>query len=302
MELVEAKKKLTTILDQKDGSGAFILSSPKNTGKREYIREVIESKLSTENLRGSNLLWISEENNKILIDKVRSIYDFLSKTSYNDMPRIVVVDPADSLNIQASNALLKILEDYSSNMYFFLLSHNPDSVLRTVRSRCVNIKMPRARGVLDQVDISDYDKAIYLYLSKNSEGLAVKLIEESALSFYEDILEVIEKFDSQIDMLYKFLDKNFAKDTAPKNWKIFVSLIHHLMDRVMKFHIGDVSDLIASEKRVVEKIANLRDIERWNNVFQSIRTMIVNTEVSSLSMYNVALLSFFKIRMKKDVE
>ena len=302
MELAEATKKITNILERKDGSGSFLLSSPKGSGKKQYITEVVGGKLHTENLRSSNLLWISEENNKILIDKVRSIYDFLSKTSYNDFPRIIVIDSADSLNIQASNALLKILEDYSPNTYFFLLCHNVEAVISTVRSRCINLKMPSMSSTLSNENITEMDKEKYLYLTNGSVGLATKFIESSALSFYEEILEIVEKFDSQIEMLYKFLDKNFAKDKAPKNWKTFVSLIHHLMDRIMKFHIGEVSNLIESERRVVEKVANLRDIERWHNVFHSMRRMLVNTEVSSLSMYNVALLSFFKIRMKKDVE
>lgn len=302
MELKQATDKLNRILDKQGSGGAFILSSPKGSGKKIFIRNIVESKLNTENLLSSNLLWVSEENNKILIDKVRSIYDFLSKTSYNDNARIVVIDPADALNIQSSNALLKILEDCNTNVYFFLLCNSIDSILRTVRSRCINIKMPQTQDALYDLEISEQEKELYLYISKGSKGLAKKMVELSAVDFYMEMLDVIEKFDSKISMLYKFLDKNFSKDTAEKNWGVFVNLFHHLMDRIVQLHLGRKNDLIEQEGRVIEKIAHLRDLERWDNVFSSIRIMMQDTKVCSLSMYNVALLSFFKIRMKKDVE
>ena len=50
--------------------------------------------------------------------------------------RVAVIDSMDELNREASNALLKMLEEPPSNTLFFLVSHAPGRLLPTIRSRC----------------------------------------------------------------------------------------------------------------------------------------------------------------------
>ena len=56
--------------------------------------------------------------------------------------RVVIVDPADEMNRNAANALLKTLEEPPPRALFLLLSHAPGGLLPTIRSRCRMLQMP----------------------------------------------------------------------------------------------------------------------------------------------------------------
>lgn len=72
----------------------------------------------------------------LTVDEVRRVGRFLSMTAHDGGYRIVIVDPADDMNANAANALLKNLEEPPANTLFFLMAHSPGRLLPTIRSRC----------------------------------------------------------------------------------------------------------------------------------------------------------------------
>lgn len=77
-----------------------------------------------------------KDNGTITVDAIRSIHAFCAQTSHSGQHRIIVISPADSMNISAANALLKILEEPPVQCLFFLIAHQIDSLLPTIKSRC----------------------------------------------------------------------------------------------------------------------------------------------------------------------
>ncbi|MEO1280253.1 MAG: DNA polymerase III subunit delta' [Pseudomonadota bacterium] len=72
----------------------------------------------------------------IPVDAVRSVKGFLSSRGEAQDWRVVIVDTADELNINAANALLKSLEEPPPRTVFLLISSEPGRLLNTIRSRC----------------------------------------------------------------------------------------------------------------------------------------------------------------------
>ena len=72
----------------------------------------------------------------ITVDEVRRVRSFLAHTSGGGASRIVIVDTADLLNVNAANALLKSLEEPPPHTFFLLLTASPGRLLPTIRSRC----------------------------------------------------------------------------------------------------------------------------------------------------------------------
>jgi DNA polymerase-3 subunit delta' len=72
----------------------------------------------------------------ILIDEVRRLRSFLGHTAGDGAWRVVIVDAADELNINAANALLKSLEEPPTRAMFLLIASEPSKLLPTIRSRC----------------------------------------------------------------------------------------------------------------------------------------------------------------------
>ncbi len=72
----------------------------------------------------------------IPVDEVRELRTFLGRTADEGAWRVVIVDSADELNLNASNALLKVLEEPPKRVLFLLVVAQPQRLLRTIRSRC----------------------------------------------------------------------------------------------------------------------------------------------------------------------
>ncbi|ESX95881.1 MULTISPECIES: DNA polymerase III subunit delta' [unclassified Mesorhizobium] len=77
----------------------------------------------------------------VTVDEIRKVNRFLSLTSHDGSYRVVIVDPADDMNTNAANALLKNLEEPPSRTLFILIVHAPGSLLPTIRSRCQMVRL-----------------------------------------------------------------------------------------------------------------------------------------------------------------
>jgi DNA polymerase-3 subunit delta' len=79
---------------------------------------------------------------EIKVDQVRELGDFLYVGSHRGRLRIALVQPAEDMNENAANALLKGLEEPPAGAVFILVSHRPAQLLPTIRSRCVAVPVP----------------------------------------------------------------------------------------------------------------------------------------------------------------
>jgi DNA polymerase-3 subunit delta' len=97
---------------------------------------------------------------EIKIDQVRSLDGFLNLWSHRGGQRVVLVHPAEEMNLNAANALLKGLEEPQAQARFILVSNRPARLLPTIRSRCVALPVAlpdaaaagywlKAQGALD---------------------------------------------------------------------------------------------------------------------------------------------------------
>lgn len=77
----------------------------------------------------------------IRIAQVRALADFLAIGGHRGGRKVVVIDPADALNVPAANALLKTLEEPAGSTVFLLVSGRPDALPATIRSRCVSVAL-----------------------------------------------------------------------------------------------------------------------------------------------------------------
>lgn len=79
---------------------------------------------------------------QIKIEAVRQILEPLMQSSVRGGRKVVLINPAESMNIQAANALLKVLEEPPQSVVFILVSHSRDRLLPTIKSRCRQLALP----------------------------------------------------------------------------------------------------------------------------------------------------------------
>lgn len=79
---------------------------------------------------------------QIRIDEVRSLIDWATRTSARGRGKVAVLHPAEALNAQSGNALLKTLEEPPVGTRLVLTTGDPALLLPTVRSRCQRLHLP----------------------------------------------------------------------------------------------------------------------------------------------------------------
>jgi DNA polymerase-3 subunit delta' len=102
----------------------------------------------------------------IRIDQIRELEGFVFVGSHRSGNRVVLVTEADAMNPAAANALLKILEEPPSSVYFILISTRSKSLLPTIRSRCrvVNVGAPDAAAAAEWLLGAGLEKQAKRYL------------------------------------------------------------------------------------------------------------------------------------------
>lgn len=93
----------------------------------------------------------------IKLDQVREAIDRTAYRPFEGKRRLVAVDGADALNVEAQNALLKTLEEPPPASVFVLITDRPDVLLPTVRSRCQRLRFgPLTPGDVANVLMQDH--------------------------------------------------------------------------------------------------------------------------------------------------
>ncbi len=153
---------------------------------------------------------VNADKKNIDINQIRGLISNLNKSSFNEKPRFILIDNLEFLNINSINALLKILEEPSTNVYFFLINNNK-KILSTLLSRCIDFK---------------------IYLSnKESLFIANKLFNEKLNEYInKDFLNYYSTPGNIYNLI--FLGLNNEIDLTNLNLKDFLKLV--IKDKIYK--------------------------------------------------------------------
>jgi len=140
---------------------ALLLAGEQHTGKSQLAMALARYLLCSEVRAGTNcgacaacersaagvhgdFRWVQPEGDSrvIKVDQVRALVEFLNQTAGFGARKVVVLAPADAMNVNAFNALLKSLEEPSSDTFLILVSDRLYQVPATIRSRCQLWRIP----------------------------------------------------------------------------------------------------------------------------------------------------------------
>jgi DNA polymerase-3 subunit delta' len=149
-----------------------------------------------------DVLWLAEErvmakagrwepkggrtpSRDIVVDQIRDLTDHrLSLRRFEGRRRMVVVDPADAMNAQAQNALLKTLEEPPDDTTLVLVAAGADGLLPTIRSRCLRVTFAPLPAAVIEARLVEAGHApevarLAASLSGGSLGRALSLDDEA---------------------------------------------------------------------------------------------------------------------------
>lgn len=148
-----------------------------------------------EEMRHPDVLWLSPESSAVIkIAQVRELLGIIPYPPLEARVRTVIIEPADALNVEAANALLKTLEEPPSSTRFILITSRTDSLLSTIRSRCQAIHFGRLsdehveRGLVEAgVEATQARRGAAL--ADGSLGIALERIDDPILAEGDALLQ-----------------------------------------------------------------------------------------------------------------
>jgi DNA polymerase-3 subunit delta' len=114
---------------------------------------------------GGLVHWQPDEDRKkrdISIEAARQMIERMTLSNHYGGSKVIIIDPAEALNTNSVNALLKTIEEPPAKTHLLLVSERPQSLTATLRSRCQQIRFgapseDESRAWLQQAGVSDID-------------------------------------------------------------------------------------------------------------------------------------------------
>ena len=285
-------------------NNTFLLSGQKGIGKSTFAYHLINflfsqndrQKYSLENYKinkdNTNFNLISNnihpnffllENNpsedNIKVDQVRNLLSFLNKTTFSRDIKFVLIDNAEYLNHNSSNALLKALEEPNYNTFFFIVQNSSSKISNTVKSRCLEFnfsfnitnKKRILKNLIDQYELNyDVDK-LENTLFFDTPGNLLKYL----LIFNDTDYDI--SVDKNLCILY-LIDK--YKSNKDSELLTFLSFfIDYYFNDLISKNSSKIYNYLFLRNKILEQIINLKkyNLDKKNLVI--LLKSVLNNEI-----------------------
>ncbi len=242
----------------------------------------------------------------IPVDEVRRIKSFLAHATGPQAWRVVIVDRADELNLNAANALLKSLEEPPPRALFVLVSDEPGRLLSTIRSRCRRIDLAPlgaddlrsaaaaalATAGLDPLAEQQWPRL--LALAKGSVGRLLTLAHTEGLAVFDEAVEqvaLLPKVDwPRVHALADELTASGAEQRFEQFFQVFMDLLARLI-RARALSAGAPEELQLSER-----IIPADGLVTWAELWETVHARKVEAQVLNLDRKSLLLETFARLQ------
>lgn len=192
-----------SLADKGNLSHAYLFYGPEGVGKKLFVLKLAEE--ISGNLNGNpDIKIINKGDEEIYISDIREFNSFIYLTPWGKH-KVAIINNAHKLNQDASNALLKVLEEPPGKSITFLISHLPKLILPTVLSRCQTAKFAplKEKEVFNfLVEKRGVKKDVALSVSKTASGSLGRALE---------LAGDFKNFQKNVEMLNRLVRADFSE-------------------------------------------------------------------------------------------
>ncbi|MNZ89160.1 DNA polymerase III subunit delta' [compost metagenome] len=231
-----------------------------------------------------------EADKAIKVDQVRELVSFVVQTAQLGGRKVVLIEPAESMNINAANALLKSLEEPSGDTVLLLVSHQVSRLLPTIKSRCVQQACPLPGEAMSLAwlatalpDCSEDERVELLTLAAGSPLAAVTLqaqgVREQRALVVDGVKKLLKQqqsptqlaegwnaipllllFDWFCDWSNLILRYQLTQDEAGLGLADMRKVVQYLAQKSSKDKVLTIQDWILAQRQKVLSKANLNRV------------------------------------------
>lgn len=265
---------LFQLIDIPNQTGTFLFYGPPSIGKRTVAFETAKYFLcigdKTDGCQCQSCKRFPENHpdffctgtqEKIKVEDVDRILDFCSLVPFLSNKKIIILDNADNISSEASNRLLKTLEETPENFCFFIVTTNPSFILPTILSRCIKYSFE----ILSQEDIINI-----IWKKLGFELPQARILGWIASGSSVDIFSKAGAYLKFRDKAFDFLRNSKRKDIIDafdyidtvdqKNMKIFADMLLLIITDLL-FIKNNIEDIANADLR--------KDLKDLSQMFDS---------------------------------
>ena len=206
------------------------------------------------------LIDLLSDKKNIDVNQVREMIIYTNKSTFNNMPRFILIDNIENLNKNSVNALLKIIEEPNKNVFFILINDNEKYIAPTLKSRCVtfNINFTFNESIIisnkilkeNIFDIINMDLIHYyntpgeiINLINFSKDKKLNLKEHTLVSFLNLLIDnnYYKKNKVIKNLLINFIELFFLKEYRSNKTKNLLSNFYH--NFIIKSYVSEKFNL-----------------------------------------------------------
>jgi len=200
----------------------------------------------------SNIVYLSGNNFKnVKIEDIRDLKSTILKTTISKKERFIILDDIELFNINSLNALLKLIEEPPSNNYFVLINSRTKTLIETIYSRSLEIKIFLSNETrIKIIESLIKENNLEVFIDFNSSNLTPgnflsfnKIFEENKINTGEDFLKNLE-------LLLNLYKKNKNIDLI----NIILFLTDYYFYNLQEKKIDNIERIIENKSFVINNI------------------------------------------------
>lgn len=244
------------------------------------------------------------EKRDLPVEEIRRIDPFLRLTGAETPWRVAIVDDAETMNRNAANALLKILEEPPSRAVLLLVCANPGLLPATIRSRCRTVVLaPLPDAVVGEglrrafPDLDPATRQVTAQLAEGSLGRALTFAAEGGVETFATVLRLFGTL--RTSELMKIVESHGGTDVAA--WRRLTEILPWWMERTARALTAGTAPVplteadAAAQRRIASLFAGPGGLDRWLALWDKTRRLFQQADHANLDRKQVLLQAFLGI-------
>lgn len=183
----------------------------------------------------------------IRVSQVRKVKQILKMSTPSNGKRVIIIFDAHTMNDESSNALLKSIEEPADNTIFILITHSPDLILGTIKSRCQLIRFDPLKDAeikkyLELNNIGDKNNLDFILpFANGSITRAIEFADEDLQILRENTIELLRNGLRKANYREKTvgLVESICSEKNRKNVQKSILLMAYWLEDCLKYSVGN---------------------------------------------------------------
>ena len=243
-----------------------------------------------------DLIYVEAQNQKsISVGDIREkVNDTVEIKPYNSLYKVYIIDKADSMTVQAQNALLKTMEEPPEYAVIILIAQSLDRFLPTIKSRCIklHISLISNQVILEKLRSLGIDSELSKSLASFSRGNLAKALtfsREENINIYKENINILTNISSSNSMeLYDYAELINARENKMDFMDFCLMWYRDIL--LLSVNKNAENLIFKSEYRTLRKLTSVYSFSDLENITDSINHAIEELSSNVNSKYVIKLM------------